>query len=960
MISSFSSLKDDTPARSSSPSPFHPIAGKKEDKSRSHSPTDSSGPTTPTGSEPHEPRFHQTVDTIKRSHLDAARATLKEGALRDELEEEIERDCEVLRSFLNAAHIIDEISPRSQDSIIGTGERLACKIVAAALRDRGVDSELVVLDNIVDAAMTAATDAAITATGDQGVAQLGQSFYDELAVRLGERLKECGPRIPVITGYFGAVPGSLLAQIGRGYTDLCAALCAVGVAASELQVWKEVDGIFTADPRKVPSARLVPSITPDEAAELTYYGSEVIHPFTMEQVIRAKIPIRIKNVDNPGGPGTIILPDQDFPLPNGLQDRMPTAVTIKDQIIVLNIHSNRKTISHGFLARIFGTLDRAGVVVDLISTSEVHVSMAMQHFLNPRRLERLIRDLEKIGDITVSYDMAILSLVGRNMRNAIGSAGLMFASLAKAEVNIEMISQGASEINISCVIENKDAIKALNIIHDSCLAIPAAPEANGNANGGSNGYVHTKALTVDTVNPAVLNVEADLLATKLAEGEKLPFGEITYANIGNPQEKVLKQKPLTYWRQVASLVEYPDLLKHPLVNELFPADAIAKATQLHDEFGSIGAYTGSKGSLPIRQRVAQFIEARDGFPADPEHIYLTGGATPGVWMILGLALRPGDGALIPRPQYPVYTACLAHLHAVPVSYSLNETEGWALDLTSLKKAIARGRNDLSIKTLKALVVINPGNPTGSCLSEENMREIVQIAYDESLLLLADEVYQTNVYEPERKPFVSFKQVLRSMPEPIASSVELVSFHSISKGVSGECGRRGGYIETVNLDPGVEELLLKMASISLCAPVSGQIGVDLLVSPPKPGSPSYELFKEESRVIHEGMRDRSTFMCKQFNALEGVSCQPAEGAMYLFPQLTLPPRAIEAAKKAGKEADVFYALALLDATGICTVAGSGFGQEDGTYHLRVTTLAPGVEDMMARITQFHEQFLSQYA
>lgn len=183
----------------------------------------------------------------------------------------------------------------------------------------------------------------------------------------------------------------MLAQIGRGYTDLCAALCAVGLQAKELQVWKEVDGIFTADPRKVPSARLVPVITPDEAAELTYYGSEVIHPFTMEQVIRAKIPIRIKNVENPKGSGTIIYPDEGFPRgiaehpaaaaadllkeeKDKIEGRMPTAVTIKDQMVVLNIHSNRKTISHGFLARIFGTLDRAGVVVDLISTSEVHVS----------------------------------------------------------------------------------------------------------------------------------------------------------------------------------------------------------------------------------------------------------------------------------------------------------------------------------------------------------------------------------------------------------------------------------------------------------------------------------------------------------------------------------------------------------------------------------------------------------
>jgi aspartate kinase len=246
-------------------------------------------------------------------------------------------------------------------------------------------------------------------------------------------------------------------------------------------VWKEVDGIFTADPRKVPSARLVPIITPDEAAELTYYGSEVIHPFTMEQVIRAKIPIRIKNVENPLGGGTIIYPDTEQGLARQIEGdreldkaevedeeamerakvegRMPTAVTIKDSIIVVNIHSNRKTISHGFLARIFGTLDRAGVVVDLISTSEVHVSrqepassacnradtqvsMAMQDFHNKKRLDRIIRDLERIGDVTVSPDMAILSLVGRNMRNAIGSAGLMFMSLAKAHVNIEMISQG--------------------------------------------------------------------------------------------------------------------------------------------------------------------------------------------------------------------------------------------------------------------------------------------------------------------------------------------------------------------------------------------------------------------------------------------------------------------------------------------------------------------------------------
>lgn len=455
-------------SRSSSPSPFQPASTFASSTSTSPSssgilpPPPANGATTSSSSS--SSGFHSTVDILKRDHLEAARNAVTDQVLLEELEDEIVRDVEGLRSFLSAAQIIDEISPRSQDSIIGIGERLACKIVAASLRDRGIDSELVSLENIVDATFAGLEDlAATSSTGDQGVAQLGQAFYDALSERLGDRLRACGTRVPVITGYFGVVPGSLLSQIGRGYTDLCAALCAVGVSAGELQVWKEVDGIFTADPRKVPTARLVPIITPDEAAELTYYGSEVIHPFTMEQVIRAKIPIRIKNVENPHGSGTVIYPQHDSASLDAALDaaasvtvsadkivRLPTAVTIKDSIIVINIHSNRKTISHGFLARIFGTLDRAGVVVDLISTSEVHVSMALQDFINKKQLDRLVRDLEKLGHITVGRNMAILSLVGRQMRHMVGTAGKMFATLAEGNINIEMISQGASEINISC------------------------------------------------------------------------------------------------------------------------------------------------------------------------------------------------------------------------------------------------------------------------------------------------------------------------------------------------------------------------------------------------------------------------------------------------------------------------------------------------------------------------------
>ncbi|KAH9959436.1 Aspartate/glutamate/uridylate kinase [Russula dissimulans] len=457
---------------------------------RTSSPTDTPNPFT----EPSSGSFNKTVDLILSEHMAAARGCVKGKDLLAELEAEITRDCENLRAFLAATQVIDEISPRSKDSIVGFGEKLSCKIITAALCDRGIDAEYVSLENIVP-------------PHDEADDTLGQDFYDQVSDAFAERIRQCQPRVPVVTGsFFGPVPGSLLKQVGRGYTDLAAALLAAGLGASELQIWKEVDGIFTADPRKVSTARLIPVISPEEAVELTYYGSEVIHPFTMEQarsVIRRKIPIRIKNVENPRGSGTVIDPEADVesenPPPefgaafvkgilanggiNGIgasaasRQRLPTAVTIKERIVVLNVQSNRKNVSHGFLAGIFVTLDRFGIVVDLISTSEVFVSMAIEDVLERKLLARLVRDLEKIATVSVHHDMAILSMVGKQMRNMVGIAGRMFTTLAQGNVNIEMISQGANEINISCVIDGRDAVKALNLIHQSCLQIkPEGPK----------------------------------------------------------------------------------------------------------------------------------------------------------------------------------------------------------------------------------------------------------------------------------------------------------------------------------------------------------------------------------------------------------------------------------------------------------------------------------------------------
>lgn len=222
--------------------------------------------------------------------------------------------------------------------------------------------------------------------------------------------------------------------------------------------------------------------------------------------------------------------------------------------------------------------------------------------------------------------------------------------------------------------------------------------------------------------------------------------------------------------------------------------------------------------------------------------------------------------------------------------------------------------------VRALVIINPGNPTGQCLSEENMREIIDFCQKERLVLLADEVYQTNVYKPRDRPFHSFKKVLRSMGEEY-QNVELFSFHSTSKGMIGECGRRGGYLECVNIDEGVLEQLYKVASISLCPNVHGQIMVDLMTNPPVPGDASYEQYQSEVSSIYESLRRRASKLANCFNSLEGMTCNDAEGAMYLFPRLRLPAKAIEAAKDAKLSPDAFYALQMLEATGVCVIPGT---------------------------------------
>jgi len=483
-----------------------------------------------------------------------------------------------------------------------------------------------------------------------------------------------------------------------------------------------------------------------------------------------------------------------------------------------------------------------------------------------------------------------------------------------------------------------------------------------------------KIINEHNINPQVLKAEyavrgeiaikADEISKKLEEQKKtgvktLPFDELVYCNIGNPQS--LGQKPITFFRQVLSIVQYPELLQSPAVSSIFPSDVISRAKKaLSGTVGGIGAYSHSQGIPFVRNEISDFISRRDGYPSDPNDIFLYNGASPAVQDILRLIIRNNkDGILIPIPQYPLYSASIALLSGTPIQYYLNEEDNWSLSVDELQRSFDKAKSQ-GINP-RALVVINPGNPTGQVLTESNMKDIVEFCFQNRVLLMADEVYQENVYIKQKLQFNSFKKVSKSMGSKY-KDFELVSFNSVSKGFTGECGQRSGYLEAVNFSSEAKAQLYKLASVLLCPNTAGQILMSLMVNPPKEGDPSYTLYIKERDLIYESLKRRAIKLSAFLNTLEGVTCNTAQGAMYAFPQIRLSSKAMQAAKSVGKEPDNFYSLSMLEETGIVVVPGSGFGQKDGTYHFRTTFLPQEskIDLVMERMKVFHSNFLKKYS
>ncbi|XP_049886363.1 alanine aminotransferase 1-like [Pectinophora gossypiella] len=475
-----------------------------------------------------------------------------------------------------------------------------------------------------------------------------------------------------------------------------------------------------------------------------------------------------------------------------------------------------------------------------------------------------------------------------------------------------------------------------------------------------------KALTLNTLNPNIVKLKcadrgplverAEVLEKELAMGALKPFKHVIKANIGDGH--ALGQRPITYLRQVVACVAFPDLLTKSHI----PADVKERAQLLLDSCGgkSMGSYSASHGLEVIRRHVADYIEARDSCPADWRNVCLSAGASRAIKLCLSMFCNDLDGkpsgVLVPVPQYPMYSAALAEFGLVQVDYFLDEERNWGLKVPELQRAVEEASKRCNVR---AIVVINPGNPTGQVLTYETIKRVIHFCREHGLFIFADEVHQDNVYAPGCR-FHSFKKVLTEMGCEYKDQ-ELASFNSISKGYVCEGGLRGGWVELCNVDPEVRANLDKAISVSVCPTTLGQTAVDCVVKPPMPGEPSYCKWIFEKIAVQESLKQKAHMIASTFNSMPGFQCNIVQGALYAFPRIVLPPRAVDAAVEAGMTPDVFYACKLLEEAGVCVMPGSGFGQRPDTYHFRTTILPQHqlLMEMLDVFRKFHNKFIKEY-
>ncbi len=381
---------------------------------------------------------------LRARHLQVAGELVKADRLTS-LELDINRAFDGLEELVRGIAVVGELTARTSDLIVSFGERLSSVIVTAAFAERGLNSVH------VDAREVILTDD-----------HYGKAAPDEPAIERALRTKVLplvsAERVPVMGGFIGSCNG-VTTTLGRGGSDYTAALVGGGLHGGAIEIWTDVDGIMTTDPRICPDALRVRTISFEEAAELAYFGAKVLHPATILPAVQKNIPVFVLNSRNPANEGTRITatpPSCASPF---------KSIAAKKKLTIIDIVASRMLLAHGFLKMVFDIFDKHRCAIDMVSTSEVSISVTVD---SRESLPAICEELGRIADVKYESDKALICLVGEDIRGQSGIAAQVFAAVS--HVNIRMISQGASEINMSFMINEEDVEEAVRSLHKKFFA----------------------------------------------------------------------------------------------------------------------------------------------------------------------------------------------------------------------------------------------------------------------------------------------------------------------------------------------------------------------------------------------------------------------------------------------------------------------------------------------------------
>lgn len=384
----------------------------------------------------------RSIKQIKKQHIDTARSQIHDVSELQKVELYIHERLDRLQIFLSAIRTADELAPDLADRVLAVGERLSSRLLVGILHTAGIAAEQVDLETSIPSGYSLA-DQRFYLTAEKNFARIFRKIIKQ-------------KKVPVATGYFGRVPGGMLASVGRGYSDFCAALIAAGLQAERLEIWTDVSGIMTADPRTVSHAKIIDHISFEAAAELAHFGAKVIHPQSIHPATRAGIPVWIKNTFRAADRGTEVTA-----IVKKLKNPV-TAITSKKGITIVNIASYRMLMQYGYLARLFEIFARHKISIDVVSTSEVSVSVAIEDI---KHVSKITAELKQFSKVCIKKNKAIVCLVGMGIKHMKGIAGEIFTTLGRAGISVDQISQGASELNVTFIVNEKDADKAVLALH---------------------------------------------------------------------------------------------------------------------------------------------------------------------------------------------------------------------------------------------------------------------------------------------------------------------------------------------------------------------------------------------------------------------------------------------------------------------------------------------------------------